>query len=141
MRLTMKAGKPLHFLGSALTDLRDFPVEARKEIGFALHLAQMGDKSVNAVPMVGFGGARVLEMAVAEDGEAYRAAYTVKFAKAVYVLHAYQKKSKKGSETPKPDMNLIKSRLKAAERHYVTNYEQDTNRQVPTRERKHERAS
>lgn len=137
----MKAGKPVHFLGSAQADLRAFPLDARKEIGFALYLAQTGDKSHCAVPMVGFGGAKVLEVSICEHGEAYRAAYTVKFAKAVYVLHVFQKKSKKGSETPKPDMNLIKSRLKAAERHYVTHYEQDTNRQIPTRERKHDRAS
>jgi len=137
----MKAGKLVHFLGSAQVDLRKFPEGARKEIGFSLYLAQQGDKSHYAVPMVGFGGAKVLEVAICESGEAYRAVYTVKFAEAIYVLHAFQKKSKKGSETPKPDMNLIRARLKAAERHYVINYEQDTHRQIPTRERKHDRAS
>lgn len=130
------SSKPLHFVGSSKADLSDFPSDVRKEAGYALYLAQVGDKSVTAFPMVGFGGANVLEVVISEDGQAYRAVYTVKFKRAVYVLHAFQKKSKKGSVTPQADMKLINSRLKAAERHYVSNYVQ-----VQKREQKHERAS
>jgi phage-related protein len=77
---------------------------------------------MNAVPMVGFGGASVLEVVIDESGDAYRAVYTVKFAEAIYVLHAFQKKSKRGIATPRPDINLIHSRLKLAERHYADNF-------------------
>jgi phage-related protein len=128
--------KPLEWVGSSQNDLRSFPKDIRREAGFALHLAQMGDKSVNAVPMVGFGGASVLEVVMPSDNQTFRAVYTVKFKKAVYVLHAFQKKSKKGIRTPQSDMDLINKRLKAAKLHYQHNYEQ-----VPKPEQKHERAS
>ena len=128
--------KPLHFVASSQKDLRDFPEEVRHEAGFALYLAQQGEKSANAVPMVGFKGAKVLEVVITEDGDAYRAVYTVKFPKAIYVLHAFQKKSKKGDKTPQPDMRLIISRLKDAEAHYEGTYEQ-----AQPREKRHERAS
>lgn len=110
--------KDLHWIGSSKEDLCDFPSEVKQEAGYALHLAQCGTKALNAVPMVGFGGAKVLEVVINDDGETYRAVYTVKFHHAVYVLHSFQKKSKRGSETPKPDMNLIHVRLKAAQRHH-----------------------
>ncbi len=128
--------KPVHWIGSSKDDLSSFPDDVKKEAGFALYVAQKGDKSVNALPMLGFGNAKVLEVVMNDDGNTYRAVYTVKFAKAVYVLHAFQKKSKRGNETPKPDMNLINRRLKAAEKHYVKQYESAVNR-----EKKHERAS
>jgi phage-related protein len=128
--------KPLHFIGSSRDDLSSFPDSVKREAGFALYLAQMGDKSVNAVPMVGFGGAKVLEVTMHGDGDAFRAVYTVKFAKATYMLHAFQKKSKKGDTTPKPDMSLIRTRLQAAERHYEEHYGQSQKR-----ESKHERRS
>ena len=72
--------------------------------------------------MVGFGGAKVLEVEIDDDGNTYRAVYTVKFAKAVYVLHAFQKKSRKEISTPKPDLDLIRRRLSNAEKHYRQNY-------------------
>lgn len=115
--------KPVHWIGSSKSDLLDFPDEVRQEAGYALHLAQCGDKALNAVPMVGFGSAKVLEVVINHDTDTYRAVYTVKFAKAVYVLHAFQKKAKKGISTPKPDMNLIHKRLAAAEEHHRTKYE------------------
>ena len=78
----------------------------------------MGDKHPAAKPLKGFGGAGVLEIAEDHDGNAYRAVYTVKFSEAVYVLHAFQKKSKKGIETPKHEVDLIKQRLQRAEEDY-----------------------
>jgi len=111
--------KPVRWIGSALKDVRDFPEDVKSEVGFALYLAQRGGKAVNAVPMLGFGGAKVLEVVIDDDGDTFRAVYTVKFPDAVYVLHAFQKKSKRGNETPKPDMALIKLRLRAAEADYL----------------------
>lgn len=115
--------KPLHWIGSCLKDLKDMPEEVRQEAGFAILMAQKGEKAANAIPMVGFGSAKVLEVVIDDDGDTYRAVYTVKFTKAVYGLHVFQKKAKKGSKTPQHDMNLIRARLKAAEAHYKQNYE------------------
>jgi phage-related protein len=115
--------KPAHFIGSSKADVSNFPDDVRQEVGFTIYLAQTGGKALNAVPMVGFGSAKVLEVMIDDDGETYRAVYTVKFARAVYVLHAFQKKSKRGDETPRRDMQLIHSRLKAAQAHYKEHYE------------------
>jgi phage-related protein len=115
--------KPLFWIGSSRADLREFPEDVRNEAGFTLHLAQQGDKALNAVPMMGFGSAKVLEVVIDNAGNTYRAVYTVKFAKAVYVLHAFQKKSRKGIETPKPDIDLIHHRLAAAEKDYLARFE------------------
>ena len=68
--------------------------------------------------MHGFGGAGVLEVVANEDGDTYRAVYTVRFAEIVYVLHCFQKKSKSGISTPKQDIDLVKARLKIAEEEY-----------------------
>jgi phage-related protein len=115
--------KPTHWIGSSKKDVKEFPKEVRQEIGFSLYAAECGEALVNSVPLVGFGGAKVLEIIVPHDGDAYRAVYTVKFRLAVYVLHAFQKKSKRGDKTPQPDMDLIRGRLKLAERHYRATYE------------------
>ena len=82
--------------------------------GFALHLAQTGQKHSQAKPLKGFGGAGVLEVVEDHLGDTFRAVYTVKIAGVVYVLHCFQKKSKHGIETPKHDIDLIKDRLKIA---------------------------
>jgi phage-related protein len=121
--------KPLFWIGSSRDDLRDFPEDVRHEAGFTLHLAQQGDKALNAVPMMGFGSAKVLEVVIDNAGNTYRAVYTVKFAKAVYVLHAFQKKSRKGIATPKPDIDLIHRRLAAAEQDYFARFDQTTKHQ------------
>jgi phage-related protein len=105
-------------MGSSRADLREFPEEVRQVIGFALRQAQLGGKHRDAKVLKGFGGAGVLEIVDDHDGDAYRAVYTVKFAGAVYVLHTFQKKSKKGIKTPAAQMNVIRQRLKAAEEHY-----------------------
>jgi phage-related protein len=91
-------------------------------VGYALYLAQIGTRALKTKPLKGFGGAGVLEVVTDHDGNAYRAAYTVKFAKVIYVLHAFQKKSKKGTATPKPDIDLIKQRLASAAEHYERHY-------------------
>ena len=102
-------------MGSSQKDLSDFPAEVKQDIGYALHQAQTGEKSACAKPLKGFGGAGVLEVVADFDGDTFRAVYTVKFKGAVYVLHAFQKKSKTGSETPKAEIELVKARLKLAE--------------------------
>lgn len=118
--------KPLFWIGSSHGDLCAFPEDVRHEAGFSLYLAQKGDKALNAVPMMGFGSAKVLEVVIDNAGNTYRAVYTVKFARAVYVLHAFQKKSRKGIATPKPDMDLIRRRLAAAEQDYFARFDQTT---------------
>jgi phage-related protein len=107
--------KPLRWMGSSLEDLREFPKKVRSGIGLALRKAQYGGKFPNVKPLKGFGGAGGLEVVEDYDGDTYRAVYTVKFAAYVYVLHAFQKKSKQGIATPKAAIDLIRKRLKAAE--------------------------
>lgn len=109
--------KPLHWVGSSKKDLLDMPGDVVDVFGFALHLAQSGKKHDQAKPLKGFGGASVLEVIEDHMGDTYRAVYTVKIAERVYVLHCFQKKSTKGIETPKQDMDLIRERLKAAQAH------------------------
>jgi len=92
-----------------------FPAPVMRFMGHALYEAQAGGKSDSAKPLRGFGGAGVLEVVEDNDGDTYRAVYTVKLAGVVYVLHCFQKKSKHGIETPKAVMDLIKQRLKVAE--------------------------
>jgi phage-related protein len=110
--------KPLDFIGSSRADLRRFPKEVRIVMGTALNSAQLGGKHPAAKPLSGFGGAGVLEIVDDFDGETYRAVYTVKFANIVYVLHAFQKKSRKGIETPKNEIDLIRRRYRSAEAAY-----------------------
>ena len=109
--------------GSTKDDLSAMPDEVRETIGFAIFAAQSGENRwIPAKPLKGFGGASVLEVVENFDGDTYRAVYTVKFAGVVYVLHAFQKKSKRGRATPRHDIELIKEKLKTAERHYQENY-------------------
>ena len=110
--------KPLFWVGSSKADLRAFPAAVRQTMGFALWQAQQGAKHLDARPLKGFGGAGVLEIVEDHLGNTYRAVYTVKFARAVYVLHAFQKKSKAGIKTPKQEVDLINQRLKVARKHY-----------------------
>lgn len=118
----MAAQKPVVWMGSSLDDLRAFPDEVRRVMGFAINDAQNGDEHPRAKALKGFGGRSVLEVVDDEDGDTYRAVYTIRFAGAVYVLHAFQKKSKKGIETPKREIDIIRARLKFAEAHYQEHY-------------------
>ena len=110
--------KRLAWIGSARRDLRTFPDEVRREIGYALYEAQLGGKSPSAKPLSGFGGTGVLEIIEDFQANTYRAVYTVKFESTIYVLHTFQKKSKRGIATPKIEIDLIKRRLKFAEQQY-----------------------
>lgn len=123
----MIAEKPAIWIGSSRDDLRAFPDEARRVMGFAINDAQNGDEHPRAKALKGFGGRSVLEVVDDEDGDTYRAVYTVRFAAVIYVLHAFQKKSKKGIETPRRETELIKARLKIAEAHYRENYGKGSN--------------
>ncbi|MBF0336090.1 MAG: type II toxin-antitoxin system RelE/ParE family toxin [Alphaproteobacteria bacterium] len=107
--------KDLMFVGSSRKDLKKFPAGVKANIGAALYEAQMGRKPAAAKPLQGFGSAGVLEVIEDERGNTFRAVYTVRFVTAVYVLHAFMKKSKKGTGTPKEDVDLIRARLKDAE--------------------------
>ena len=109
-----EANKPVVWLGNSLDELKKFPSEVRDEMGYALYQAQINKKHPNAKPLKGFKGAGVLEIVENFDGDTYRTVYTVKLAGVVYVLHAFQKKSKKGIATPTKDIELIKTRLKKA---------------------------
>lgn len=107
--------KLLRWVASSKKDLMAMPEAVQDTFGYALHLAQVGQKHSDAKPLKGFGGAGVVEVVEDFQGDAYRAVYTVRYAEAVYVVHCFQKKSTQGIATPKPDVELIKSRLKAIE--------------------------
>jgi phage-related protein len=114
--MTNQKEKPLAWLGSSKKDLMALPVGVRKFFGHALDFAQRGERHDSAKVLKGFGGAGVLEIVEDDQGNTYRAAYTVKFKEAVFVLHVFQKKSKNGISTPKLDMDIIRERLKVAEK-------------------------
>ncbi len=107
--------RSLEWIGSSYADLIALPPKVRRFFGYALSLAQAGDRHEAAKPLKGFGGAGVLEVVENHVGSTYRAVYTVKFAEAVFVLHCFQKKSKHGIATPKEDLDIIHARLKVAE--------------------------
>ena len=109
--------KTLLWIASTKKDLKAMPAEVQSTFGYALHQAQFGRKHEQAKPLKGFGSAGVLEVVEDSGGGTFRAVYTVKFGEAVYVLHCFQKKSTHGIATPKPDMEVIRERLKAAEAH------------------------
>jgi phage-related protein len=108
--------KPLEWVGRAHDELMALPAPVRRAVGYALRFAQAGVKPDQVKPLKGFKGAGVLEVMEDYDGDTYRAVYTVRLAGTVYVLHCFQKKSKTGIATPKPTMDLIRQRLRAAER-------------------------
>ncbi len=113
--------KPLYWVGSSKKDLDALPSDVKDTFGYALHIAQMGGTHDDVKVLSGFAGAGVLEVVENYIGNTYRAVYTVKFGQAVYVLHCFQKKSKSGIATPKPDMDKIRERLKLAEQHAQEN--------------------
>jgi phage-related protein len=106
---------PLEFVGSSRDDLSDFPNDVKRCIGLALRTAQKGGRHPDAKPLKGFKGAGVLEIISDFDGNTFRAAYTVRLRGIIYVLHAFQKKSRKGIKTPLNEIEKINSRLKDAE--------------------------
>jgi phage-related protein len=106
--------KPVLWVGSSRKNLRACPEAVQDTFGFALYLAQIRAKHPQAKPLKGFGSADVLEVVEDDDGDTYRAVYTVRFANAVYVLHVFQKKAKRGAATPKAEVDLIRKRLRDA---------------------------
>jgi phage-related protein len=118
VKLSHSPVKPCLFVRSSRRELKALPEEVRGRIGHALYQAQCGQEPVSAKALKGFDGRGVLEVVEDFDGETYRAVYTVRFAGLIYVLHAFQKKSKKGIATPKQTMELVKSRLRDAEEDY-----------------------
>jgi phage-related protein len=116
--------KPLEWIASSRGDLKKLPDAVQDAIGFALYVAQEGGKHPDAKPLRGFGPG-VLEVVANSEGNAFRAAYTVRFAHAVYVLHVFQKKSTAGVATPKHDIDLIETRLRTARAHYALYYERN----------------
>ena len=117
-----KQTKPVVWIGSSHEDWKDFPDDVQDVMGYALHLAQCGEKAHNAKPLIGFKGTSVLEITDNYQTDTYRAVYTVKFEGVVYILHAFQKKSKKGIATPKSDIQLIEQRLKKAREYHDKHY-------------------
>jgi phage-related protein len=109
------AVRPVEWIGSSYKDFIAFPDDVQDHIGYALYVAQIGDKHEDAKPLKGFGGAGVLEVVSDYASDTFRAVYTVKLETAIYVLHAFQKKSKSGRRTPAVDMDLIARRMKTAE--------------------------
>jgi phage-related protein len=107
--------KPLAWIASSRDDICELPRDVQRVFGFALRMAQLGGKHPDAKPLKGFGGAGVIEVIANDDGDTFRAVYTVRLAGRVYVLDVFQKKSKSGIATPKPDLDRIKIRLKHAE--------------------------
>jgi phage-related protein len=112
--------KPVEWIASSYKDFTAFPEDVQDEMGYALYIAQVGGKHGAVKPLKGFGGAGVLEVVSNHVGDTFRTVYTVKFANAIYVLHAFQKKSKEGIKTPAEDMALIEKRLKVAQADYQT---------------------
>lgn len=111
----MDAPRELIWVGTAKGNLKRFPQAVQRAVGFALYRAQQGRMPASAKPLQGFGGAGVLEISDDFDGDTYRAVYTVRLATAIYVLHAFQKKSSRGVATSRRDLTLIRARLHQAE--------------------------
>ncbi len=119
--MNQKELRPVEWVGSSREDVKAFPARVQDHLGFALYQAQAGLKHRDAKPLKGLGSG-VLEVVSRRDGDTYRAVYTVRFKAAVYVLHAFQKKAKRGLATPKREIEVIKRRLRVAEQHYEANY-------------------
>jgi phage-related protein len=108
----LETRKFLYWEGSSKKDFKEFPIPVQKDMGVALFVVQMGGKPDSAKPWKGLGSG-VYELAEDHRGDTFRAVYTVQVGYAIHVLHAFQKKSKSGIATPRPDVELIEKRLKA----------------------------
>lgn len=117
--------KPLHWVGSAKRDFLNFPAPVKDDMGNALGIAQFGGTAPTAKPWKGLGPG-VLEVVESHEGNAFRAVDTVRFEKAIYVLHAFQKKSPSGIRTAERDVDLVEQRLKQAQRDYEEHYGKTT---------------
>jgi phage-related protein len=106
--------KPLLWIGSSRKNLKALPASVRREFGHGLFLAQIGERPEASKVLRGFGDASVVELIESRNSGTYRAIYTVRFDVAIFVLHVFQKKSTHGIETPKPDLDLVRARLRIA---------------------------
>ncbi|HWD29296.1 MAG TPA: type II toxin-antitoxin system RelE/ParE family toxin [Rhizomicrobium sp.] len=120
----MRGLRPVIWIGASKKGFLAFPARVQDDLGYELFLVQKGGYPPHAKPLKGMGGG-VLELAMEFDGDAYRAVYTVRFAEAVYVLHAFKKKSKHGIATPASDIALIKRRLADAADDYKNRFGQE----------------
>lgn len=105
--------RPLGWIGSSKDDLRKYPSAVRREIGIDLMVVQADAKPASAKPLTS-AGAGVMEIVENHQGDTYRAVYLAKFKECSFVLHCFQKKSKKGKAMPKHDLELVKARMKEA---------------------------
>jgi phage-related protein len=119
--------RPLFWVASSGKDYRRFPARVQDNFGFELFLVQTGQHPPSAKPLKGLGSG-VVELIDDFEGDTYRAVYTVRFREAVYVLHAFKKKSKQGVKTSKGDIELIKQRLKGAEADHAERFRQEMKR-------------
>lgn len=106
--------KRLIWIGSSYDDLKEFPAPVCNAMGYALFLAQMGRKHLHTKVLSGMGCAGIIEIRENDQSGTYRLIYTIEIEEYVFVLHAFQKKSKSGIATPKQEVELIKNRLKEA---------------------------
>ena len=123
----VKAIRPVRLLlwiASSKRDYRKFPPPVQDDLGFELFLAQTGQHPPSAKPLKGLGSG-VVELVEDFDGDTYRAVYTVRFGDAVYVLHAFKKKSKRGNKTPQGDIDLVRRRLKDAEQDHAERFKKE----------------
>jgi phage-related protein len=125
MAIMMRPVRPLLWIASSIRDYLKFPARAQDGFGFELFLAQTGQHPPSAKSMKGLGSSTI-ELVEDFDGDSYRAVYTVRFRKAVYVLHAFKKKSKRGAKTPQTDIDLIRRRLRDAEHDHAERYEKES---------------
>jgi phage-related protein len=124
MAKVMRPLRPLLWVASSKRDYRQFPARVQDNFGFELFLAQTGQHPPSAKPLKGLGSGTV-ELVEDFDGDSYRAVYTVRFGEAVYVLHAFKKKSKRGIKTPQGDIDLVKRRLKDAEHDHAQRFKKE----------------
>jgi phage-related protein len=103
--------KKIVWIKSSKKDLMEFPIDVRREIGYALYRAQLGETHSSAKLFKGYGSG-IYEIVSDYNTNTYRAVYTVQFNECIYVLHSFQKKSKTGIKTPKKELNVIMDRLK-----------------------------
>jgi phage-related protein len=121
---TVRPLRPLLWVASSKRDFREFPPRVQDDLGFELYLAQTGQHPPSAKLLKGLGSGTV-ELVDDFDGDTYRAVYTVRFGDAVYVLHAFKKKSKRGIKTPQGDIDLVKRRLKDAEHDHAQRFKKE----------------
>lgn len=114
----LSRSRPLIWVSSSRKDLKTFPAAVQRDLGHALHEAQQGGTPPGAKPLKGFSGASVMEIVADHRTDTYRGVYTARFGDVVFVLHAFQKKSKHGIATPRSEIELIRRRLREAEEVY-----------------------